>query len=142
MRRLLELLRPADEDPGLVPQPGLDQLGALVTQVREAGLDVDLRVEGERRAVPAGVDLSAFRIVQEALTNVLKHAGPARAAVTLRYRPGEIELEVVDDGASAMSTGRGHGLLGMRERAAVVGGRVETGPRDGRGYAVRASLPT
>ncbi len=142
MRRLLELLRPEDEGAGLVPQPGLDQLGALVTQVREAGLDVDLRVEGERRAVPAGVDLSAFRIVQEALTNVLKHAGPARAAVTLRYRPGEIELEVVDDGAAARSTGRGHGLLGMRERAAVVGGRVETGPRDGRGYAVRASLPT
>jgi signal transduction histidine kinase len=142
MRRLLELLRPEDEGAGLVPQPGLDQLGALVTQVREAGLDVDLRVEGERRAVPAGVDLSAFRIVQEALTNVLKHAGPARAAVTLRYRPGEIELEVVDDGAAARSNGRGHGLLGMRERAAVVGGRVETGPRDGRGYAVRASLPT
>ncbi len=142
MRRLVELLRPEDEGAGLVPQPGLEQLGALVTQVREAGLDVDLRVEGERRAVPAGVDLSAFRIVQEALTNVLKHAGPARAAVTLRYRPGEIELEVVDDGAAARPAGRGHGLLGMRERAAVVGGRVETGPRDGRGYAVRASLPT
>ena len=142
MRRLVELLRPEDEGAGLVPQPGLEQLGALVSQVREAGLDVDLRVEGERRAVPAGVDLSAFRIVQEALTNVLKHAGPARAAVTLRYRPGEIELEVVDDGAAARPAGRGHGLLGMRERAAVVGGRVETGPRDGRGYAVRASLPT
>ncbi len=101
MRRLLEMLRPEDEGTGLVPQPGLDQLGALVSQVREAGLDVDLRVEGERRAVPAGVDLSAFRIVQEALTNVLKHAGPARAEVTLRYHPGEIELEVVDDGAAA-----------------------------------------
>jgi signal transduction histidine kinase len=142
MRRLLELLRPGDEGAGLVPQPGLDQLGALVSQVREAGLDVDLRVEGERRAVPAGVDLSAFRIVQEALTNVLKHAGPARAAVTLRYRPGEIELEVVDDGATAPHDGRGHGLLGMRERAAVVGGLVETGPRAEAGYAVRASLPT
>lgn len=142
MRRLLELLRPENEGAGLLPQPGLDQLDALVTQVREAGLDVDFRVEGERRAVPAGVDLSAFRIVQEALTNVLKHAGPARAAVTLRYRPGEIELEVVDDGAANRSAGRGHGLLGMRERAAVVGGRVDTGPRDGLGWAVRASLPT
>jgi signal transduction histidine kinase len=142
MRRLLELLRPEDGSAGLVPQPGLDQLGALVDQVREAGLDVDLCVEGERRAIPAGVDLSAFRIVQEALTNVLKHAGPARAAVTLRYRSGEIELEVVDDGAAAPRGGRGHGLLGMRERAAVVGGRVETGPRAEAGYAVRATLPT
>ena len=106
--------------------------------MREAGLDVDLRVEGERRPLPAGVDLSAFRIVQEALTNTLKHAGPAHAHVTVRYGPGEIEVEVVDDGAPAGPAGRGHGLLGMRERAAVVGGRVETGPRTGRGYAVRA----
>lgn len=142
MRRLLELLRPAAGGGELAPQPGLDQLDALVAQVRDAGLDVDLRIEGERRSVPAGVDLSAFRIVQEALTNVLKHAGTARTHVTLRYRPGEIELEVVDDGQATGPTGRGHGLLGMRERAAVVGGRVESGPRDGRGYAVRASLPT
>ena len=142
MRRLLEMLRPEEGGSGLTPQPGLDQLGALVSQVREAGLDVELQVEGEPRAVPAGVDLSAFRIVQEALTNVLKHAGPARTLVLLRYCPSGIELEVVDDGTSAGSAGRGHGLLGMRERAAVVGGLIETGPRDGRGYAVRASLPT
>lgn len=142
MRRLLAMLRPEAGGGELAPQPGLDQLDALLAQVREAGLEVDLRVEGERRSVPAGVDLSAFRIVQEALTNVLKHAGSARTLVTLRYHPGEIELEVVDDGTAAGPAGRGHGLLGMRERAAVVGGRVETGPRDGRGYAVRASLPT
>ena len=142
MRRLLEMLRAEEDDPDFAPQPGLEHLDVLVKQVREAGLAVDLRVEGERRPLPAGVDLSAFRIVQEALTNTLKHAGPAHALVTLRYGAGEIEVEVVDDGARAGPAGRGHGLLGMRERAAVVGGRVETGPRSGRGYAVRASLPT
>ena len=142
MRRLLEMLRAEDGDPDLAPQPSLEQLDVLVTQVREAGLEVDLRIEGEQRPVPAGVDLSAFRIVQEALTNTLKHAGPAHALVTVRYGPDEIEVEVVDDGTTAGPPGRGHGLPGMRERAAVVGGRVETGPRAGRGYAVRASLPT
>jgi len=142
MRRLLEMLRAEDDDPGFAPQPGLEHLDVLVKQVREAGLDVDLRIEGEQRVLPAGVDLSAYRIVQEALTNTLKHAGPAHALVTLRYGPGKIEVEVVDDGARAGPAGRGHGLLGIRERAAVVGGRVETGPRSGRGYAVRASLPT
>lgn len=142
MRRLLEMLRADEGDADLAPQPGLEHLDVLVRQVREAGLEVDLRVEGERRPVPAGVDLSAFRIVQEALTNTLKHAGPAHALVTVRYGPGEIEVEVVDDGAPTDTTGSGQGLVGMRERAAVVGGRVETGPRTGRGYAVRASLPT
>ena len=142
MRRLLEMLRAEDGDPDLAPQPSLEQLDVLVTQVREAGLEVDLRIEGEQRPVPAGVDLSAFRIVREALTNTLKHAGPAHALVTVRYGPDEIEVEVVDDGTTAGPPGRGHGLPGMRERAAVVGGRVETGPRAGRGYAVRASLPT
>ena len=142
MRRLLEMLRAEERDADLAPQPGLEHLDVLVKQVREAGLDVDLRVEGERRPLPAGVDLSAFRIVQEALTNTLKHAGPAHALVTVRYAPEAIEVEVVDDGTPAGPAGRGHGLLGMRERAAVVGGRIETGPRAGRGYSVRASLPT
>ena len=142
MRRLLEMLRADDGDADLAPQPGLEHLDVLVKQVREAGLDVDLRVEGERRPLPAGVDLSAFRIVQEALTNTLKHAGPAHALVTVRYGSGEIEVEIVDDGTTDGPAGRGHGLLGMRERAAVVGGRVETGPRTGSGYSVRASLPT
>ena len=142
MRRLLEMLRGDDEGAGFAPQPGLEQLDVLVREIREAGLAVDVRVEGERRALPAGVDLSAFRIVQEALTNTLKHAGPAHALVTVRYGPSEIEVEVIDDGSTTGPAGSGHGLLGMRERAAVVGGRVETGPRNGHGYSVRASLPT
>ena len=142
MRRLLEMLRADEGDVDLAPQPGLEHLEVLVRQVREAGLNVDLRVEGERRPLPAGVDLSAFRIVQEALTNTLKHAGPAHALVTVRYSAGAVEVEVVDDGTTGGPAGHGHGLLGMRERAAVVGGKVETGPRNGRGYAVRASLPT
>ena len=142
MRRLLEMLRAEEGDADLAPQPGLEHLDVLVKQVREAGLAVDLRIEGEQRPLPAGVDLSAFRIVQEALTNTLKHAGPAHALVTVRYGPGGVEVEVLDDGMPGGRSGRGHGLLGMRERAAVVGGKVETGPRTGRGYAVRASLPT
>ena len=114
----------------------------LVKQVREAGLNVDLRFEGERRPLPAGVDLSAF---PDRAGGADEHAQARRPGTCARdgaLRPEAIEVEVVDDGTPAGRAGRGHGLLGMRERAAVVGGRVETGPRSGRGYAVRASLPT
>ena len=144
MRRLLEMLRNADEDSALTPQPSLAQLDALVNPVRESGLEVDLRVEGEPRPLAPGVDLSAFRIVQEALTNALKHAGPARARVTISYRPNDVELEIVDDGRGAETDepATGHGLIGMRERAAIVGGAVEAGSANGSGYAVRALLPT
>jgi signal transduction histidine kinase len=141
MRRVVGALRPAGGE-SYEPQPSLDELDRLLTTVRGAGLPVELVVEGEVQAVPRSVDLSAYRVIQEALTNTLKHAGPARALVTVRYGPGEIEVEVVDDGTPPGPAGRGHGLLGMQERAAVVGGRVETGPRSGHGYAVRASLPT
>ena len=108
----------------------------------KAGLPVELHVEGEAEPLPPGVDLSAYRIVQEALTNALKHAGPASAQVVVRYRPEEVELEITDDGRGAVDGSvDGHGLVGMRERAALVGGSVESGTNGGRGYTVRARLP-
>ena len=130
MRRLLGMLRGDANDP-LAPQPGLDDVPTLVGQVREAGLPVELRVEGERRALPVGIELSAYRIVQEALTNALKHAGDAHATVHVRYGPDSLELEIVDDGAGAARTGAGggHGLVGMRERVALYGGRLDAGRR-------------
>jgi signal transduction histidine kinase len=111
--------------------------------MREAGLPVELHVEGEPKPLPPGVDLSAYRIVQEALTNALKHAGPASARIVIRYGPEAVELEITDDGQGLID-GRqvGHGLAGMRERAALVGGDVESGSNGGRGYTVRARLPT
>jgi two-component sensor histidine kinase len=143
MRRLVEMLRKDDEELALAPQPSLVHLELLVQQVREAGLPVELSVEGEPRALPPGVDLSAYRIVQEALTNALKHAGPARARVTVRYAPDELELEIADDGAGSTSRtdGGGHGLVGMRERVAVFGGVLEADRRAGGGYRLRATLP-
>jgi signal transduction histidine kinase len=142
LRRLLGILRDPGEALSLAPQPGLDRLGPLVEQVRDAGLAVDLRVEGERVAIPPGVDLAAYRIVQESLTNALKHAGPARAVVQLRYATRAIGIEVTDDGPGTHNGGgTGHGLVGMRERAALYGGTLEAGPRPEGGYAVRATLP-
>jgi signal transduction histidine kinase len=142
MRRLLGVLREADEAAELAPQPGLDGLERLLEQVRGSGLPVELTVEGERRPLPAGVDLSAYRIVQEALTNALKHAGKARAWVQLRYDPEALELEIGNDGATAIvGDGRGHGLHGMRQRAEVCGGTLDAGPRPGGGFRVRATLP-
>jgi signal transduction histidine kinase len=143
MRRLLGVLRANDEEVALRPQPSLSQVETLASKVREAGLPVEVSIAGLPRELPAGVDLSAYRIVQEALTNALKHAGPARARVLIRYGEGHIEVEVTDDGAGATNgDGRGrHGLLGMQERVALYGGELETGPRDGGGFAVRARLP-
>ena len=143
LRRLLGILREADEQADRGPQPGLDALPMLVEQVRKAGLPVDVRVEGEPRPLPAGVDLSAYRIIQEALTNALKHAGRAEAEVRLRYGAAALELEVVDNGSasSALAPGSGHGLTGMRERVALYGGALQAGVRNGHGFAVRASLP-
>jgi signal transduction histidine kinase len=143
MRRLLGMLRAADERAALAPQPGVEQLSALVDGVRSAGLRVDLRVEGLVTPLPPGVDVSAYRIVQEALTNTLKHAGPAHAEVCLRYEPGAVELEVADDGAgngTSRESG-GQGLVGMRERVSIYGGRLEAGARPTGGYVVRARLP-
>ncbi|MGH3012709.1 MAG: sensor histidine kinase [Gaiellaceae bacterium] len=142
MRRLLGMLRRDDEEISLAPQPSLRYLDALAAQVREAGLPVYLSVEGEPTELPPGVDLSAYRIVQEALTNALKHAGPATARVVVRYRENDLELEIADTGAGASaSDGEGHGLAGMRERVSFYGGKIETGPRNGGGFAVRARLP-
>jgi signal transduction histidine kinase len=143
MRRLLGMLRTADERAALVPQPGVERLGVLIEGVRSAGLPVDLRVEGATSALPPGVDVSAYRIVQEALTNALKHAGPARAQVRVRYLANAVELEVSDDGAGARARGgaSGHGLIGMRERVSVYGGRLEVGAPPSGGYLIRARLP-
>ena len=140
MRRLLGVLRQG-EAPALAPQPGLDALPGLVEAMREAGLEVELRIEGEPRPLPAGLDISAYRIIQEALTNTLNHARASRVDVRLDY--GDvIGIEVVDDGVGAKANGDGgHGLVGMRERVALYRGELEAGPREGRGYVVRARLP-
>jgi signal transduction histidine kinase len=136
------MLRSEAADP-LAPQPSLDDLATLVAQVREAGLPVELHVEGERRSLPVGIELSAYRIVQEALTNALKHAGGARATVHVRYGTESLELEIVDEGSGAPSpvSGGGHGLAGMRERVALYGGLLDAGRRPSGGFAVRVLLP-
>ena len=142
LRRMLGLLRDPELDPALDPQPGLTHVQTLVEQMRAVGLPVDLTVEGEPHPLPAGVDLCAYRIVQEALTNTLKHARPANARVTVRYGANDVELEVLDDG-EGISNGApaGHGITGMRERTRLYGGTLETGERPGGGFAVRARLP-
>ncbi|MFD0559898.1 sensor histidine kinase [Stackebrandtia endophytica] len=149
MRRLLDVLRSSDEpehDDELAPQPGLDAVHALVAQIRDAGLAVNLRVEGEPYPLDPGIALTVYRIVQEGLTNTLKHAGPARAGVRIEYGDHGIDLEVSDTGVgprvSATTSGRvGHGLVGMRERVALYGGTLRTGPRPGGGFRVHAAIP-
>jgi len=142
MRRLLGMLR-ADTNEPLTPQPRLTDLPTLVGQLRAAGLPVDLCVEGDPRELPVGIELSAYRIVQEALTNALKHAGNATASVNVRYGSDSLELEIADDGAEGSTpvASGGHGLLGMRERVALYGGRLDASPRPGGGFAVRVLLP-
>src|SRR4051794_9865026 len=142
LRRMLGLLRDPVADASLSPQPSVDRLDALLEQVRAAGLPVELTVEGEPRRLPPGIDRSAYRIVQEGLTNALKHAGPAHASVRLRYGERALELEVLDDGRGpAGASGAGFGLLGMRERAALYGGVLAARERPGGGYALSARLP-
>ena len=160
MRSLLGVLRdPAGRDgdlaagPELAPQPGIDELGELLGQARAAGLPVSLTVSGVPRPVPAGEALAVFRVVQESLTNVRKHAGPGvTAAVSLGYAEEGLVIRVTDDGrgpgisdgtdpGSAGPDGDGHGLAGMRERIELYGGSVRTGPRPGGGYQVVARLP-
>ncbi|MGH2934244.1 MAG: sensor histidine kinase [Gaiellaceae bacterium] len=142
MGTLLGMLREGHEELGLAPQHGIADLQTLLEQTQQAGLPTELVVEGTPRPLPPGLDLSAYRIVQEALTNTRKHAGDARAHVHLRYRPDALEIEVHDDGAgSGNGTGGGHGLIGLRERVAVFGGEVEIGPLPSGGFAVRATLP-
>ena len=142
MRRLLGIMRTESERPALAPQPGLGTLPQLVEQVRQSGLPVELTVEGTPVKLPAGVDLSAYRIVQEALTNTLRHAGPAHAWVAVRYEGEDVEIEVANDGTSdGVNDGGGHGLVGMRERAALCGGELRSGPRPGGGFKISARLP-
>ena len=145
MRRLLGILKAEDHGNGRAPQPGLARLGELLDAMRASGLPVEAVVEGTPRALSLGVDLSAYRIVQEALTNSLRHAGGASARVVVRYEPDAVELEVADDGPGSPAdpeASGGHGLIGMRERVQLFGGELEAGPRPGGGFLVRARLPT
>jgi signal transduction histidine kinase len=147
------VLRASDEQEpegtaALGPQPGLDGLEGLLAQVRQAGLPVTLTTYGRPRRLPPAVELSAYRIVQEALTNVLKHAGPATAQVSVRYEEDGLTLQVSDDGRGAAADlsggpvpGSGHGLVGMGERVALFDGALSTGPRTGGGFEVRAHIP-
>jgi signal transduction histidine kinase len=165
LRHLLGLLAPAQgtatagpagtaepTDAGLgelSPQPGLDQLPALIDRIRTAGLEAELSVTGTRRALPPGLDLAAYRVVQEALTNVMKHAGRAHTAIHIEYRPRELRITVSDDGRPAdtrLVTGQlpgrsGHGLIGLRERIAIYHGELDAGPRPGGGWRVSARIP-
>jgi signal transduction histidine kinase len=144
MRRLLDVLRTEDAEPQLAPSPGLAALDDLVAGVRSAGLPVEVAVEGTPAELPTGLDLTAYRIVQEALTNALKYARGAPTLLTVRYGGGTIEVEVVNEGRGAPSgsDGSGRGLVGMRERVALYGGRLEAGPRNGGGgFRVWALLP-
>jgi signal transduction histidine kinase len=164
LRHLLGLLSPAGTDPGpatgpvpdgadtgpdLSPQPGLDQLQPLIGRLTAAGLPVGLQVGGTPRALPPGLDLAAYRVVQEALTNVLKHAGKPETTVRLDYAEAGLVVEVTDAGrpipaarpAVSAVPGSGRGLLGLRERIALYGGELDAGPRPGGGWLVRARLP-
>jgi signal transduction histidine kinase len=151
MRRLLGLLRASDDSGGeYVPQPSVDQLDDLIEQVRGAGLPVEFAVAGTPRPLSSGVELTAYRIVQEALTNTRKHGGPAaRATVQLTYDDSELRMLIEDDGRGAQhelyeeggADGLGQGLIGMRERIAMIGGTIDTGPRPGGGFRISAALP-
>jgi signal transduction histidine kinase len=142
MRRLLGIMREHGEGASRAPQPGVATLSTLVEQVSKAGLPVELSVEGEPVRLPPGVDLSAYRIVQEALTNALRHAGPAHAWVAVRYGGDDVEIEVANDGRSESNgEASGHGLVGMRERVALCGGELRMGPRPGGGFSISARLP-
>jgi signal transduction histidine kinase len=143
-RRLLGVLRDPDEETGLAPQPGIGDLDELAATVRAAGVPVNLVIDCDRAALPAAMDVSVYRIVQEALTNVLKHAGPARADVTIGCVEGTVTIDITDNGIGEpgnQAMAGGHGLAGMRERTAIFGGELAAGPRPGGGFAVRARLP-
>jgi signal transduction histidine kinase len=140
MRLLLGALR-REDDESRAPQPGLEGLDRLLEQVRAAGLPVELRVEGEPVALPGALDLSAYRIVQEGLTNALKHAHARAAEVRLRYTPGELAIDIRDDGVGGRPNGAGHGLVGIRERVRIYGGEMSAAPADGGGFLLSTTLP-
>lgn len=148
LRRMLRVLRAGEEGDGApdAPMPGLARLGEMVERVRSGGVAVELRVEGTPRKLAPGVELCAYRVVQEALTNVLKYAHGAGTVVELRYRPHHVMVSVINDGEGVIpdrvGTGSGHGLIGMRERAKLYGGTISIGPRSEGGFAVRLTLPT
>jgi signal transduction histidine kinase len=142
MRRLLAAIRPDGDEAELVPQPGLDGLDSLLEEVGRAGLPVELHVDGKPFPLPRGIDLSAYRIVQEGLTNALKHARATNADVTVRYRSDELQLEVRDNGqGSATSDGLGHGLVGVRERVKIYGGEMTAGAASEGGFVLSTRLP-
>ena len=145
MRRVVGALRDPEEAPALAPQPSLRRVDKLVAQARETGLPVDLQIVGEPVPLPPGVDMTAYRLVQEGLTNTITHAAAGHAEVRVRYDGDHVEIEVCDDGrgadGAAVSTGGGHGLVGMRERVSIYGGELEAGPRAEGGFRLRARLP-
>jgi signal transduction histidine kinase len=146
LRSVLDVLRQGDEAPPRTPASGLAHLDRLVAGVSATGLQVQTRVEGTPRPLPAGTDLAAYRIVQESLTNVTRHAGPASATVLVRYGPADLTVQVDDDGRGPAASGdsgngTGNGIRGMRERVAALGGELTTGPRPGGGFRVQARLP-
>ena len=140
---MLGIVRQRSDGDGLAPQPGLAQVDGLLDRARDAGLEVELRTEGDPQPLPPGLDLAAYRIVQEGLTNAVKHAGPAHTRVLLRYAPDRLDIEVRDNGVgpTALPADPGHGLVGMRERVALYGGALDVGAAEGGGFAVRARLP-
>jgi len=141
MRRLLVVMRRDGDGDELTPQPGLDRLGALVRDIGRAGLPVELHVDGKPFPLPRGIDLSAYRIVQEGLTNTLKHAGASHAEVVIHYSSDEVRLEVRDDGrGAAASNGKGHGLIGIRERVKLYGGEMTAGTANGGGFLLSTRL--
>jgi signal transduction histidine kinase len=142
MRRLLGAMREDGERVDLAPQPGLDRIESLLDEVRRAGLPVQLHIEGEPRLLPRAIDLSAYRIVQEGLTNALKHARAGRADVTVHYAPDEVQIVVRDDGeGAAPGNDPGYGLAGVRERVKIYGGEMSTGSANGGGFVLRTRLP-
>jgi signal transduction histidine kinase len=142
MRRMVGVLRHAEEAPALAPQPSLGEIERLVQHARDRGLPVELSIEGEPVDLPTGIDLTAYRLVQEGLTNAIKHAHAQQAEVVIRYEDGHVELTVSDDGSGGGDGGgSGHGLVGMRERVTVYGGELEAGPRPEGGFRLRARLP-
>jgi signal transduction histidine kinase len=142
MRRLLAAMRRNGDDVELMPQPGVDGLDSLLEEIGRAGLPARLHVDGEPFALPRAIDLSAYRIVQEGLTNALKHARASRADVTVRYEPNELQIEVRDNGeGGATSDGLGHGLVGIRERVKIYGGEMTAGTATGGGFILRTRLP-
>jgi signal transduction histidine kinase len=142
MRRLIGVLTEADEAASTAPMPGLADLDSLLDTMRAAGLPVEVVRTGAPRELTAGADLALYRVIQESLTNALKHAGPANARVSLDFASDRVTIEVADDGrGSAPDPGVGHGLIGMRERVGVFGGTLSTSERPGGGFVVRAEIP-